>query len=201
MRPTPPPPPPPPVPYDAQIEYLESSGTQYIDTGYIPNSNTSVEINYNMLATEAAVCLLGSRLSSSAKSYCVWGYVEGKIRWDYYESFISIVYGPNAIFERWTNTQKIRRRNYVNDTEYDMSRESSFVCDYNALLFCMSNNGNAGFFISAKIAYCKIWDNDILVRDFIPVRVGQVGYMYDRVSEQLFGNGGTGDFILGPDID
>lgn len=38
-----------------------------------------------------------------------------------------------------------------------------------------------------------------MVRDFIPVRVGQVGYLYDRVSGQLFGKYGTGDFIVGPD--
>lgn len=36
--------------------------------------------------------------------------------------------------------------------------------------------------------------------DFIPVRVGQVGYLYDRVSGQLFGNSGTGAFIVGPDV-
>ena len=35
--------------------------------------------------------------------------------------------------------------------------------------------------------------------DLIPVRVGQVGYMYDKVSRQLFGNSGTGNFILGND--
>lgn len=35
--------------------------------------------------------------------------------------------------------------------------------------------------------------------DLIPVRVGTTGYMYDRVSRQLFGNAGTGDFIVGPD--
>ena len=50
-----------------------------------------------------------------------------------------------------------------------------------------------------KIYYCQIIDG-VLVRDFIPVRVGQVGYMYDRVSGQLFGNAGTGAFIVGPDV-
>jgi hypothetical protein len=35
--------------------------------------------------------------------------------------------------------------------------------------------------------------------DFIPVRKGTVGYMYDRVSGKLFGNAGSGDFVLGPD--
>ena len=46
---------------------------------------------------------------------------------------------------------------------------------------------------------CRIWDGDSLLLDLIPVRKGQVGYMYDRVSGQLFGNAGTGDFILGAD--
>ena len=41
--------------------------------------------------------------------------------------------------------------------------------------------------------------NGLTVRDFIPVRVGDVGYMYDRVSGDLFGNAGTGAFIIGPD--
>ena len=39
----------------------------------------------------------------------------------------------------------------------------------------------------------------VSIFDFIPVRVGSIGYMYDRVSGQLFGNSGTGAFIIGPD--
>jgi len=30
------------LPYDAEIEYLQSSGTQYIDTGIIPDSDTGI---------------------------------------------------------------------------------------------------------------------------------------------------------------
>lgn len=39
-----------------------------------------------------------------------------------------------------------------------------------------------------------------VIRDYLPVRVGQVGYLYDRISGQLFGNVGSGEFILGPDV-
>ena len=39
-----------------------------------------------------------------------------------------------------------------------------------------------------------------MLRDFVPVRIGNVGYMYDKVSKQLFGSIGTGQFILGQDI-
>jgi len=46
--------------------------------------------------------------------------------------------------------------------------------------------------------YCKIYENNLLVRDYIPVKVNEIGYMYDKVSGQLFGNTGTGTFIIGP---
>ena len=51
-----------------------------------------------------------------------------------------------------------------------------------------------------KIKWCKIYRNNTLLRDFIPVRVSQIGYMYDKVSGELFGNAGTGNFIIGNDI-
>lgn len=46
----------------------------------------------------------------------------------------------------------------------------------------------------------QIWEGTTLVRDFVPCRIGTTGYLYDRVSQTLFSNIGTGDFTLGPDI-
>jgi hypothetical protein len=50
-----------------------------------------------------------------------------------------------------------------------------------------------------KLKYLKIYENNILVQDLVPVRKGNVGYMYDMVSGKIFENAGTGSFILGPD--
>ena len=57
-------------------------------------------------------------------------------------------------------------------------------------------------FGKGMIASCKITDTSTnqKLRDLIPVRKNGVGYMYDRVSGQLLGNSGTGDFVLGPDV-
>jgi hypothetical protein len=52
----------------------------------------------------------------------------------------------------------------------------------------------------ARFSYFKIWKGGVLVRDYIPVRVGSVGYLYDQVSQQLFGNNGTGSFAYGNDV-
>ena len=46
----------------------------------------------------------------------------------------------------------------------------------------------------------QIWEGTTLVRDFVPCRIGTTGYLYDRVSQTLFSNIGTGDFTLGPDV-
>lgn len=54
--------------------------------------------------------------------------------------------------------------------------------------------------IGLKIYSFQISKNGKILRDFEPVRVDNVGYMYDKVSGQLFGSIGTGQFILGTDL-
>jgi hypothetical protein len=73
--------------------------------------------------------------------------------------------------------------------------------EYAVFLFALGSRDNAAasFFISQKLGNAVIRKNGAVVRDFIPVRVGNVGYLYDKVSKKLFGNAGTGSFILGPD--
>ena len=52
----------------------------------------------------------------------------------------------------------------------------------------------------AKVYGFKIWNTTgTLLRDMIPVRKDGVGYMYDKVTNQLYGNSGSGAFVLGPD--
>jgi hypothetical protein len=59
--------------------------------------------------------------------------------------------------------------------------------------------GNPKIKVAMRLKYLKIYENNELVQDLIPVRKGTIGYMYDKVSGQLFENIGSGSFILGPD--
>lgn len=62
-----------------------------------------------------------------------------------------------------------------------------------------SSTANINGFL--RVSYLLIESADSVVLDAIPVRKGQVGLMYDRVSGELFGNSaGTGAFVIGPDI-
>lgn len=43
--------------------------------------------------------------------------------------------------------------------------------------------------------YCKIWQGDTLVRDFVPVLDTEgVACLYDNVSKEYFYNSGSGEF-------
>jgi hypothetical protein len=73
---------------------------------------------------------------------------------------------------------------------------------FDIFLFALGgpNHAAAQLFIKQKLKMTSIKKNGKVVRDFIPVRVGQVGCMYDKVSGTLFYNQGTGAFVLGPDV-
>jgi hypothetical protein len=94
----------------------------------------------------------------------------------------------------------------VIDVEHNVTKGSNttvcpdvFTCDTNAYILAASGNPYYTKKLTCKLYYCKVWQSGTLLHDLIPVRVGQVGYMYDRVSGELFGNAGTGAFTLGND--
>jgi hypothetical protein len=76
---------------------------------------------------------------------------------------------------------------------------ATYASNSGFMIFGCASKGAMQYYVNEKIYRFKMEVNKTLVRDFIPVRVGQVGYMYDKISGQLFSNAGTGNFILGAD--
>lgn len=164
------------LPYDAEIEYLQSTGTQWIDTGYRSNNVDSFEI---IIVTNGTFGYMGS---------------DGNIQVDLR---VSKELGKRTMMV--THSKNTGPKTYVNGS---LAKSDDFHTynGYIIALFALGTSSSAvGFYTSAAVYSAQLIINNTLVRDFIPVRVGQVGYMYDKVSKQLFGNAGTGEFILGPD--
>lgn len=187
--------------YDAEIEYLESDGNQFIDTLFKHNQNTRFLCEFKIITVKRWAHLFGS-----------FGGVQGggKILCPeiYNSNTMQSYYGPQTS-NRWTLNPLTNKYTYdFNKNVHIINNESktyptrTFQSDYNTIIFSVTNySGNISTeSCPSKCYYFKIYDNDTLVRDFIPVRIGSVGYMYDKVSDTLFGNAGTGSFILGPDV-
>lgn len=182
-----------------RLEYIESSGTQYIDTGVKPNNNTRVVLDAQNLVTPSNNSFLfGARTSASSKNYALLWAGAGHFRSDYNTS-ISQKWSVDAtkryVFDKNKESTTIdgTTQSYTNTT---------FQCDYSMYLFALNNAGAANANkASAKVYSCQIYDNGALVRAFVPCSDadGNVG-LWDLVTETFHGNLGTGVFVAGPAI-
>ena len=68
----------------------------------------------------------------------------------------------------------------------------------NIYLFATNRVGNPDWYGAGRIYYLKIYDDDNLIRDFIPVidEYDRV-CLLDRLSKMCYYNQGTGEFLYG----
>lgn len=189
-----------PLPYDAEVEYLESTGTQYIDTLLMFDSEYKVEVTAFLTPSVSEYDIIGNAVKDYAYA--------GKTVLGFYKNFIFFFNNPNTrvdsskfaqqetLFNIVIEANNNNRMLTVNGVSYTKTG-ASYSSEGNIVLF----RGGANYMPSSvKIKSFKMTRSGEVVRDLISVRVGQVGYMYDKASKQLFGNAGTGDFILGNDV-
>lgn len=175
------------------LEYIQSAGTQYIDTGYIPNQDTRVYAECVLpIASGSTQALFGSRVSSSSSQY-QFVTQGGYYRTDYnttINNFTQTSFGDTKFY--------IDKNKNITDVngQYNIEQTyGAFTCPGNMYIFATNNNGSVYGYASAKLYVLKIYDNDTLVRDFIPAKDewGNVG-LFDKVEEKFYYNAGTGSF-------
>ena len=201
-----------PLPYDAEVEYLEStsSGRQWIDTGYLFTSNTTkVEAQFYSTQIGGQV-LFGSEGSPPPRILTPLLYVDGTNK---LSVFIAqsprAIMGVDATAGLYSVTIISNSTGQVdfncNGTVYSGAFNGDVYRVLPISLFAERFPTRTDYYSkNLKFYSFKIWDNNVLVRDFIPVRfmneLGQTeGAMYDRISGELFRNQGTGAFVVGPD--
>lgn len=190
------------LPYDAEIEYMQGDGVSYIDTGIICSNDSKVELKAKINNNTIVNGMFGSRIYVNKLSRCFYLYSlnNPQVQFGFNNT------GENVKTEISAEHTYIIEKNgcYIDGVKVWNVSNAPFVCPSSALLFSCHTGSNGlnveNRMMTGRINYCKIWNSNVLVRDLIPVRVGTTGYMYDKVSGNLFGNAGTGNFILGNDI-
>lgn len=174
-----------------QLSYIQSSGTQYIDTGFKPNQGTRVIMDVES-STDSTAAFFGTRDTETTNSYILWQLSGTSIRSDY---------GANQV-QQDTSSSGVRvtidkNRNICTFGSVSIENEAStFSCANNLLLLTASTGGTVDTRkLVARLYSCKVYDDDLLIRDFVPVKneTDQVG-LYDLVEEKFYANAGTGAF-------
>ena len=179
-----------------ELEYIESTGTQYIDTGFVPNQDTRVVMEAEHSVTSAVSWIFGVRTASGKNMYAFLAY-QNKYRTDYNTTITS--YG--TAITAMTKVDKDKNITTLNGTEVITNAYASFDCQYPLFLLAMNTAGTASGFASAKVKIMKIYDNGAIVRNYVPCKDsnGEIG-LYDLVNKSFVGNSGSGEFLAGGEI-
>lgn len=187
----------------SQIEYLESSGTQYINTQIKPNQNIRVICDFQLFNTNVGQSVFGAWEFDSNYNVCNAYLLQGQTN-----NFFTAWYGNGSAADFSTEIKFNSRlvcdmnKNITTIGKYTATNTSnSFSSGYNMYLFGSNFMGSFYEGISAKIWSMSIYDNDNLVRDYVPCinPSGAIG-MYDMVSGSFFANAGSGVFVAGPSL-
>ena len=176
------------------VNFIQSSGTQYIDTGFKPNNNTRVVMD-----------LLYTGREDISNEFGAWNSSNNA-------SFICLTTGQNNLYPFYGNasqTVSVDRtarhtvdmdKNVVkmNGTTMITFNQMSFQCTYPMFLCCFNNAGATENMTSMRIYSCQIYDNGTLVRDFWPCYDPDgVAWLYDKGEKKYYYNAGSGEFIAG----
>lgn len=177
------------------VEYLESTDTQYIDTGIVPTKNTKIEIHNIQKVTDTAFGVAGQLYTFKAGStnyYCFGG---GANSGSY--TGTSLVNLDATIVMSKDDGLVINGQQAV-----AFSDVSDFTTDLTFWLFARNNTTTSYKMGAQRTYYFKMWDNGILIQNLIPCRRNSdsVLGMYDTVSGNFLTNAGTGTFIAGADV-
>lgn len=180
-----------------QLQYIRSTGTQYINTGIDPNNSIEVSVDMQLDSDVTADCNPFSVYGSTNRFFTK--YTNNK-----YQGGLGTIwfketgYSGNA-HERLT--LKLGNGYFaVGDASVKVT-ESAFTVGRPLYIFASNSKGNVVGFTKMSLYSCTITESDKLIRDYKPCidsenRIG----LYDTVSNSFIGNSGTGSFIAGPEI-
>lgn len=206
------------LPYDAEVEYLESTGTQWIDTGIKGKNTTTFDVRFIPLElpdgrSQGKGTILGNRYSYNNRVFHLSTFT------NLVSSKGTFAFGSNGWNSGNTPTldlsvgeeNRIIKTNEIISTStsqsgylmkingrYSVCYGGSFVTPYTITVFAIrSDNKELPMteFIKMRLLSLRIDDLDL-----IPVIKDSIPCMYDKVSGELFYNQGTGQFIAGPVI-
>lgn len=181
-----------------ELEYIESTGTQYVKTGIFPKNTSKVVCHIKDYLSSGWACLFGAAIAGNYDSFAFWG--DGSNIASYYfgNSFVSV----GTKLSTGLDYEIITDRNSVSLNGVSASSQDfSFSSTYELVIFAQNYSGEVSLFSKYKLKRFDVYEESEKLREYIPCRnsSGEVG-LYDLVSNRFFGNAGTGTFVAGPEI-
>lgn len=175
-----------------QLEYIQSSGTQYVDTGAKPDQTYTLEVQFQTAQTSAGGIAVSDE-NWQSNGFGIWC---NAVAFGNQTSQDVTLYGADPI-EVTLNRGGL----VVNGERVWTPTAATFMAAANMTICALNRNGSIAEKLTGKIYYVRLLSNGQAVRDFVPCKnaSGAVG-LYDTVEGQFYANAGTGTFTAGPEV-
>ena len=172
-----------------KLEYIESTGTQYISTGITPTENTKVVIEFNSSSSSGVVFGQDSGYKVNAFMFAMTVVVFDSTKKD-----ISISANTKHTVQVAPKAFKVDN----GSSQYIYANKVNAA--YPMFLFGNNRKGKFSEGVAMKLYSFKVYENDVLIADYIPCKQGNAVGLYDDVAGAMNLPLGTGDFTAGPSI-
>lgn len=188
------------------LEYLESSGTQYINTQHVPDTTTGLYNRYTYTTSSAgqsfgvkqsnSQLLINARYALGASNGFGWNTWNATSSDKYIKSGDVVECSVNWMNNRRATVIAPNRTNTWPVTMFGASSTLTGVYTQPIFLFGLNNNGSMAESSPYRMFAARISSGDAVIRDFIPA-LDPTGApcMFDLVTRKAFYNKGSGDFL------
>ncbi len=177
-----------------QVDYIESHGTEYIDTNVTGEATWNLKIQYTSIKKTTQI-LLG-RSSSAGYWFGILNTDNNGVYGFGTDNKVDIV--GTTLVEAIINTSNTNISGIINNQNITPRNITDFsYLNNNYQLFKATKFSQ--FLSNCKLFSTKCYQNNILIRDFIPCyrnSDNEVG-LYDLVNDVFYTNQGTGAFTYG----
>lgn len=179
-------------------DYIQSSGTQYIDTGITPTQDTNCETKAQFITNNAYTSIAQVTTAGNPLTNRFTLMVDGSNNF-YFGKGTSIKSYSTTVTS--LHTYKIDGlKCYIDGTQVLTLEQQTFTADNTIPLFADKRSGSINQQACLKLYYFKFYNGSTLVRNFLPCTyLGEPG-MWDTVENKFYRNQGTGQFTLGNKI-
>lgn len=178
-----------------QLEYIESTGAQWIDTGYIPTENTSVDLKWLSTDISGMQAVIGCDWMGNAMLLNIQGN-----RWWLHGSGAATI-TPSLSKPDIISYSAAAASFVVNGVSCNNAKDTLENAKTSMKIFGV-NRRDYNYNAKGKLYYLNIYEGDTLVREYIPVRRNTdntVG-LYDNITKSFFTDMSSNNFTAGNDI-
>lgn len=174
------------------IEYIEATGSQYTNTGFMPTVNTKL-----ISELEVPAGIGNKNIFCASTNFVLNSKSDNQLEYKLYNVIgYTHVTTPSPITSRFKVEYSPQTLKF-ND-EVIASPNASSLSNSNTMWLFSREGGSSTYYGYGKIYYLKLYESGELVRDYIPVKSldGKIG-LYDKINGTFISSNSGTEFVGG----